>query len=369
MVKVALVGVGKMGLSHCAIVNQHSDVAVVGLCDSSRYVLDVLGKYTGLPTYTDVTRMLNESSPEAVIISTPSESHGPLVSDCLDRSLHVFCEKPFTLSPAESQALAEKASAQGLVSQVGYHNRFVAAFAEVKRLLDLGAIGPVTHVLAEAYGPVVLRPKGGTWRSQRSTGGGCLYDYAAHVLDLLGWYLGEPVSAGGSALNSVFSTDVDDEVATTLFYRGGATAQVSVNWCDESTRKMSTKVTLWGKLGRIYVDRQECQIYLRDDAPLPQGYRHGWTVRYTTDLTPPVAFYLRGEEYSAQLDAFVSRIASHGVTGLNDFMSAAATDRAIGKVADDATSPTGALGDQPAPAATRHRWWDRIARRSTARSA
>ena len=53
------------------------------------------------------------------------------------------------------------------MTQVGYHNRFVGPFAEVKRLLDARAIGNVTHVLGEAYGPVVLKAKGGTWRSRR----------------------------------------------------------------------------------------------------------------------------------------------------------------------------------------------------------
>ncbi len=104
------------------------------------------------------------------------------------------------------------------MTQVGYHNRFVGAFREVKQLLEAGAIGEVTHVLGEAYGPVVLKPKGGTWRSQRTEGGGCLYDYAAHVIDLVNWYVGEPVGVGGTALNRVFSREIDDEVFSTLYY-------------------------------------------------------------------------------------------------------------------------------------------------------
>ena len=36
---------------------------------------------------------------------------------------------------------------------------------------------------------------------------------------------------------------------------------------------------------------------------MPDGYQHGWNVRYTTELTEPVGFYLRGEEYSAQIDS------------------------------------------------------------------
>ena len=43
---------------------------------------------------------------------------------------------------------------------MGYHYRYVGAFQEMKRLVEAGAIGEVTHVLAEAYGPVVLKRQG-----------------------------------------------------------------------------------------------------------------------------------------------------------------------------------------------------------------
>jgi predicted dehydrogenase len=241
------------------------------------------------------------------------------------------------------------AADRDLVTQVGYHNRFVGAFGEVKRLVDAGAIGTVTHALGEAYGPVVLKPKGSTWRSQKNEGGGCLYDYAAHPIDLLHWYLGEQVGVSGTILNSVFSRETDDEVYSTLYFRQGATAQISVNWSDESHRKMTTRTTLWGTAGRIYADRQECQVYLRDTARLPEGYDYGWNVRYTTDLTDPVWFYLRGEEYSAQVDHFVQRVKERRVEGVNGFSSAAMTDKTIAMMLADAESgPATADGDRVA---------------------
>ena len=112
--------------------------------------------------------MLAEVDLDAVVIATPSKPHAPMVRAALERGLHVFCEKPLTLSPDDADELAALARERGLVTQVGYHNRFVGAFARGQALLDAGAIGEVTHVLAEAYGPVVLKPKGGTWRSQRA---------------------------------------------------------------------------------------------------------------------------------------------------------------------------------------------------------
>jgi predicted dehydrogenase len=349
MTRIAVVGLGKMGLSHLAIVKAHPEVELAAVCDSSAYVLGVLKKYAGVATYSNYDAMLRELELDAVLIATPSRMHSHMVRAALDRGLHVFCEKPFTLSAEESEELGALARERGLVTQVGYHNRFVGAFAEVKQLLDAGAIGRVTHVLGEAYGPVVLKAKGGTWRSRKDEGGGALYDYAAHPLNLLNWYLGEPDAVGGTVLNPIFSREIDDEVHSTLYFPGGESARISVNWSDESYRKMTTRITIWGTAGRIFADRQECQVYLRDTARVPEGYEHGWNVRYTTELTEPVGFYLRGEEYSAQVDHFVERVREGRVDGVNGFESAAATDRVIAMMIADAREGGAQSRREPAP--------------------
>lgn len=338
MIRVAVVGLGKMGLSHLSMIKAHPDVDLVGVCDATGYLLDILEKYTGVSTYKDLDKLLTEARPEAIIIATPTHLHAGMIRSALERGIHVFCEKPLVIDPNEAEELARAARERGLVTQVGYHNRFVGAFREVHRLLQLGTIGDIGSALAEAYGPVVLKPAGRSWRSQRATGGGCLYDYAAHPLNLLTWYLGAPESVSGSQLTSIFSAQIDDAVASTLHYPSGA-AQIISNWSDESQRKMTTKVTLWGTHGRIYADRQEIQVYLRDTATPPEGYQTGWNVRYTTDLTPAPWFYLRGEEYSAQLDEFIRRVASGDTSGVNDFLSAAQTDRVIAMISEDASRP------------------------------
>ena len=350
MIRVAVVGLGKMGASHHAIINAHPDVKVAAVCDSTGYVLDVLSKYTGITGYTDYDKMLNEVELDAVLIATPSLTHATMVEKAMQKGLHVFCEKPFCLDAADAERLTALAQERGLVNQVGYHNRFVGAFQEMKRLLDHGAIGKVTHILAEAYGPVVLKPKGSTWRTQRTEGGGCLYDYAAHPLNLLNWYFGAPTGVGGSVLNKIFSRDTDDEVYSTLFFNEGVTAQLSVNWSDESHRKMTTKITAWGSNGRLYADRQECQIYLRDASKAPAGYGEGWNVRYTTELTDEVWFYLRGEEYSAQIDYFIQSIAARAKENVNSFASAAETDRVIAMIVADAARGPTQTGAAPRPA-------------------
>lgn len=338
-----------MGLSHQSIANSHPDIRLTSVCDTSGYVLDVLSKYTGVKTYSDYKKMLSEEPLDCVFVATPSRYHAEVVAAALERNLHVFCEKPFALDPSIGYRLADLAEHKGLVNQVGYHYRFIAAFNEAKRVLDQKLIGEVHHIRAEAYGPVVLRPKGSTWRSQKSEGGGCLFDYSCHAIDLINYLVGRPITVSGTVINKVFSSDVDDEIYSTFEFGSGFYGQLATNWSDESLRKMSVKVSIWGTNGRINVDRQEVQVYLRSLSKPLAGFSPGWNVRYTTELTPPVWFYVRGEEYSAQIEHFVQCIKT-AARPISNFRSASDASLVAAVMRLDAqkprTSVTG-LTDQP----------------------
>lgn len=326
MIRTALLGLGKMGLSHQAIINTHPDADIVAVCDTSEYLLDILGKYTSVKTYSDFRKLLAAEKLDAVFIATPSRFHADMVRAALDADLHVFCEKPFCLDPAEGQKLAKIAEDKKRVNQVGYHYRFVGVFNEIKRLLDLNVLGNVHHIRVEAYGPVVLRPKGSTWRASKIEGGGCLYDYACHAIDLVHYLVGRPDTVSGTSLNRLFSRDVEDAVYATMTFSNGLTGQIAANWSDESYRKMSMNVSIWGTNGKAVADRQELQIYLRDSEGLPDGLREGWNTRYTTELTEAVWFYLRGEEYSAQVDHFFQAIKAGRTDTRSTFRSAVDAD-------------------------------------------
>ena len=212
MIRLAIVGLGKMGLSHYSMINTHPNIELVAVCDSAGYVLDVLNKYTGVRTYTDFDTMLREVELDALIIATPSSMHIKMVKAALDKNLHLFCEKPFCLDTTEGEEITRVANEKGLVNQVGYHYRFVGAFQEVKRLLDIKRYWRSHACAGRGLRSRRIKPKGSTWRTQRSEGGGCLYDYAAHPINLVNWYLGAPQRVGGTVLNKIFSKDTDDEV-------------------------------------------------------------------------------------------------------------------------------------------------------------
>ena len=192
-------------------------------------------------------------------------------------------------------------------------------------------LGKVTHVLAESYGPVVLKPQGSTWRSQKSEGGGALYDYAAHPLNLLNWYFGEVTRTGGTDLGQIFSRQTDDEVYSNLWFADGTHGHLSVNWSDESQRKMTTKVSIWGTQGRLYADRQEVQALPSREPSGDPGDR-GYDTRLERALHDGPH---RRPSTSTSGARSTPRSSTPGSSGsswarsraTNDFASAAATDQ------------------------------------------
>jgi len=332
-----IIGLGKMGLSHAAIVGPHPDAELAAVCDTSSLILEAFRKFTSVNVYSDYIRMIESEKLDFVVVATPTRFHYPIVKYALEKGIHTFCEKPFSLRTNEGDEMVKLADQKWLVNQVGYHNHFIGTFIELKRLLKENIPGEIVHFTGEANGPVVTKEKGATWRSVPEEGGGCLFDYASHVINLIQEIIGRPVSARGTLRKKIYSKDVEDAVYSMLTLENGITGILSVNWSDETYRKMSTSLSVFGKKGKIICDATEIKIYLKE-ANSKEGLGKGWTIKYITEFAIPVNFYLRGEEYSAQIDNFIDCIIRKKQSGINSFSQALNTDKVIDLIIADSKS-------------------------------
>lgn len=336
MIKSAIIGLGKMGASHAAILGGLPDVELSSVCDTDGLLQSAFKKLTKVQVYSDYKKMIEEVRPDCVYVVTPTKFHYDMVMYALEKGCHVFCEKPFALTTEQGEKMVELAKSKNLVNQVGYHNRYIGTFNEMKRLLSEGLIGKPFYFMGEAYGPVVLKPYGGTWRSDKKNGGGCIEDYAAHVLNLINYVTdSDLVDCAGTQMPSIFSGEVDDAVYGSLTLANGVKGQISVNWSDDTVRKMTTSVKVHGDGGKIEADATTLKIYLKEDKP-KYGLEKGWNFKYITDVTPQVSFNLRGEEYTAESEAFINAIKTGKTDGRNSFESALKTDYIIKKMEQDA---------------------------------
>lgn len=335
-VRIGIVGMGRMGITHYSIINSHPNVEVVSVSDTSKIVLDILSKYmSGLKTYTDYKRQLDDCPVDGIIVCTPPNIHHTICEYACKKGIHVFCEKPFTTAPEQARALSEMFESAGLVNQVGYVNRFNDVFSKACEYVKAGLIGNIIRFKSEMFSCTISKPETGDgWRSRRENGGGATYEMAAHALDLVNFMLGMPDKITGSSLNKIYSKNVEDIVSSTLVYDNGCSGTLYVNWCDSSYRKPSNKLELFGSNGKLLADQHGMKIFLNESR---EGfpYRVGWNTVYITDIFTPVPFYVRGNEFTRQLYHFADCILSGKQDSICGFKAGYETQSMIHDIFND----------------------------------
>ena len=341
--KAGFIGFGRMGITHFSILNNHPSVKITCVCDQSRTMLKILKKYLDIKTYSDYKEMIQREDLVFVVISTPSNSHAEIIHYALDHDLHIFTEKPLALTEREGREIVEKVKGKNLVNQVGYVNRFNEVFMEARNLVRSGIIGEVRSFCSEMYGATILRDAKSNWRGKKSSGGGCLYEFASHCIDLVLYFFGKPAQVKGSVLQSIYSSQVEDLVFSTFIYENGFSGTVMSNWSDESYRKPTNIFTIFGTKGKIIADKHAYKIYLKENSPNDYGFHQGWNTRYITDFAKPVRFYVRGNEFTRQLDYFVECVQNRQQANVCSFYDAYITDIVIEEIRRDAsgTQPSG----------------------------
>ena len=341
--RIGVIGAGRMGITHHSIINSLPGVEVVAVTDPSKVMTSLLEKYTGVKTYGDHKAMLKKASLDAVLVCTPPAVNGPILEQLLDLGLHAFVEKPFLLDATAAKGFATRFAAAGLVNQAGYVNRFNDMFRTVKKLIDDGLIGEVIRFRSEMFSSTIIRASDESgWRATHANGGGAIYEMATHSIDLMNFLFGTPDRVIGTWMSSVFSRQVEDIVSSTFVYDDGRAGQLYVNWSDASYRKPTNKIEIFGRGGRLLADQHGIKLHL-GEASEKHGFKAGWNSVYITDVFEPVAFYVRGMEFTSQLAHFVDCIRTPGTNSRCSFADAAATLDVIERMFADYRSHVGGV--------------------------
>lgn len=334
MLRGGIIGFGRMGLTHYSILNNHPEVNFVAVCDSSSFMLRNLRKHMKVETFENYRKMIDKMNLDFVIIATPTIYHAEAIKYAIENDVHIFVEKPFTLNPQEGREIVDMLKGKNLANQVGYVIRFSDVFMKVKEYLNMGLIGEPLSFKMEMYGPTILKGGKSSWRATRESGGGCLYDFASHSVDMINYLMGPPKSITGSVLKSIYSTNVEDAVYSTFTYQNNLSGNLMANWSDASFRKPNFKIEIFGKGGKFIADMHAIKLFLKDEHK-DNKFTQGWNTLYVTDFGKPVRFYVRGGEFTSQLDYFIDCV-SKGVQGeICNFEDGLSTDIIIDKIFKD----------------------------------
>lgn len=334
MLRGGIAGFGRMGLTHFSILNTHPSVSLVAVCDSSGFVLKNAARHMGVETFKSFDRMVETMDLDFVIVATPTASHADVAACAILHGAHVFVEKPLALHPEQGRHLVDLLQGKNLVHQVGYAIRFHDVFMKVKSLLDAGVLGEVVTFSVEMNGPVVLHEARKSWRSRKAEGGGCLYDFASHGVDLVNYLVGPPDDVIGTTFTRIHSDGVEDAISSTFVYRRGGRGNLLANWSDPSYRKPSCRFEAMGTKGKVIADFYTYKVFLQEEPDVSE-FTRGWNEGHLAGMAEPVRFYVRGFQFTRQLDHFIDCILERRACQTCSFEDGLRTDVLMHRIRND----------------------------------
>ncbi|MCY3018872.1 MAG: Gfo/Idh/MocA family oxidoreductase [Planctomycetota bacterium] len=236
MVRLAIIGCGGMAATHRAQFGElGSRLKVTAAVDLDLNRAREAARAVGAPhALADFRQALPYA--DAVLIALPHHLHHPVGMECLAAGKHVLMEKPLANSERECLDLIAAAQAHKAVLMVGYIMRYHPLVVRLKELIDEGKCGEVFHlsIWTEQY----TRVAEGHWAHKAATlGGGQLFSHGCHYIDLLLWYLGNPVEGCHTGTN--FGTPwMEREGTSDVFikFESGAVGYHGGTWGAKGSR-------------------------------------------------------------------------------------------------------------------------------------
>ena len=134
LVRIGVIGVGRMGKSHCRVYSNLHRARLAGVCDVDEANGRRVAQEYDVPYYDQVEALLDHV--DAVSLVTPTPLHFDLAMHCLDKGVHVLIEKPITETVEQAEILVKTAQEKRLIVQVGHIERFNPAYVELKNVLQ-----------------------------------------------------------------------------------------------------------------------------------------------------------------------------------------------------------------------------------------
>jgi predicted dehydrogenase len=237
--RIAVIGAGLIGQRHVELVSHSPDCDLAAIVDPDPRTATIAGT-AGVPWHRTVDDLLASDPPDGAIIATPSDLHVSHATACIGAGVAVLVEKPIATSVADGLRLADAATAHGIPLLVGHHRRHSPVLAAAREIVRSGALGDLVAVTATT---MFAKPADyfevAPWR--RQPGGGPILINLIHDIDALRTLVGEVLSVQAVASSKVRRFPVEDTVAATLRFAGGALGSIIVS--DTAASPLSWELT------------------------------------------------------------------------------------------------------------------------------
>jgi len=294
--KVAVIGVGSMGLNHLRVYTELEGAQVVGASDISEERLALCGNRFSVKTYTDYQELIKKEKPEAVSITVPTSEHEKVATFCLKHGANLLVEKPIAATVDEGNRLIALADKLGKQLMVGHIIRFNPAMQSLKKRLENGDIGKIFQVFCRRVGPFPARIRDV----------GVVVDLAPHDVDIMRFLTGKDPERVYAETEQRIHTDHEDLLFALLRFPEGITGALEINWLTPA--KVRETLVL-GEKGLFRVDDLMQDLYFHEN---PQALGELWSpfraIRGVSEGSMTRFSIKRQEPLKAEIKAFIDAV-------------------------------------------------------------
>lgn len=232
MISTAIIGTGAIAEVHARALSDAAGVKLLAVQGRDAQKASLFAEKHAVHSYSNLPDLLRSETPDYLTLCTPHPSHAALALEGLRYGVHVFIEKPFTVTANEAKAcLTAAAEAKKLIG-VNFQMRLKPVRQKMREIVQSGTLGRPLRVslISTAWFRTMAYYRSSPWRATwEGEGGGVLMNQAPHDLDLLIELLGLPAFVDINLETAGHAIEVEDDVTGVLQWENGATGTIHLS--------------------------------------------------------------------------------------------------------------------------------------------
>ena len=250
MVRVVIIGYGRISANHIAAIDGLSDVQIIGVCDHSADKVEKAAAELGCKGYTDAEKMLTDLKPDAAIICVPTFVHEEYVKLCAKHKVAVLCEKPLARTTGACRRVLDAVREADIIFMTAQVVRFWPGYVEIKEMIDKKELGDIYMMRFRRVTSTDDAIAG--WLNMPRKGGGAIHDMLVHDVDYLRYIVGPFQSGYANATKD--ESGCYNNVMANIVCKNGIHAMAEASFTMQTGYPFSFSVSIIGSEATLEYD-------------------------------------------------------------------------------------------------------------------
>ena len=254
VIRIAAIGCGRVAEHYKKILDSNvvSNYELVGFYDLVKEKAERLARHFNTIAYDSYDSMLKNSSPDLVLILSPSGHHFEHCKQALNNGCNILIEKPPAMLPSQCDDLESLINKTGLICGVAFQNRFNPSIQVLAKALHDGRFGKIITATIRLRWCRYQDYYNDEWHGRWAQDGGVINQQAIHHVDALNWLLGPVESVSARAANRLNDLEAEDTMVGSVLFKDGALGTIEATTAARP-KDFEASLSVVGEMGIVQI--------------------------------------------------------------------------------------------------------------------